>query len=119
MKTAVHICSFNATGYKKRYYFLKKIVKNYFELNKNIHIFIHTNKITKKYKIKNVKYVVHDLKNENPFYLSWKCRPLIEKQKNKYDTFIYSEDDILFTKKNFKYWLRYKDICLKMNFKHK
>tara|TARA_B100000900_G_scaffold396211_1_gene395297 strand:- start:944 stop:1786 length:843 start_codon:yes stop_codon:yes gene_type:complete len=115
MKLAVHICSFNGKDYQKRFIYLKKIVKNYFAISKKIKIFIHTNKISEKYKIKNIEYIAHDLKNENPFYLSWKCRSLIEKQKMKFDYFIYSEDDILFSKHNFKYWLNYKKICIKNN----
>lgn len=116
MKLAVHICSFVGENYRERFIYLKKIVKNYLTINKNIHIFIHTNKISKDYKLKDVKYVVHNLKNKNPFYLSWKCRLLIEKQRKKYDYFIYSEDDILFTRKNFQYWLKYKNSCIKNNF---
>lgn len=34
-------------------------------------------------------------------------------QRKKFDIFIYSEDDILFKKKNFFYWLKYKDECIK------
>ena len=116
MKIALHICSYNGSNYRKRFIFLKKIVKNYFNINKKIKIFIHTNKITKKFKIKKVNYVKHNLHNTNPFYLSWKCRKLIEEQKNYFDCFIYSEDDILFTKKNFDYWLKFKDISIKNNF---
>ena len=116
MKIAVHICYFNGDKYKERFIFLKKIVKNYFEINKNIKIFIHTNKVSKKYKIKKVKYIVHGLKNENPFYLAWKCRPIIEKQKNQYDYFVYSEDDILFSKKNFSFWLKHKALCIENNY---
>jgi len=37
----------------------------------------------------------------------------METQKNKYDIFIYSEDDISFSKKNLKYWLSHKDNCIK------
>ena len=40
----------------------------------------------------------------------------MEKQKNDYDVFIYTEDDILFEKKNFNYWLKYKDLCLNDNY---
>lgn len=112
MKIAVHICSYNGKNYKKRFKFLKKIVNNYFLISKNIQIFIHTNKISNKYKLKNINYIVHNLKRKNPFYLAWMCRPYIEKQKNDYDYFIYSEDDILFNKKNFNYWLKYKKICI-------
>ena len=38
------------------------------------------------------------------------------KQRKLYDFFIYSEDDILFTKKNFYYWLKYKDLCIKNDY---
>ena len=44
------------------------------------------------------------------------CRPFIEKQKKDYDYFIYSEDDILFNKKNFNYWLQYKEVCIQNNY---
>ena len=40
----------------------------------------------------------------------------MEKQKNSYDFFVYTEDDILFTKKNFEYWKKYKDQCLSKKF---
>jgi len=115
MKIAVHITSFYGKNYKKRINFLKKIIKNYKIINKKIDIFIHTNKASKRLKFKNVKFILHNLDNKNPFYLSWLSRPIMEKQKDKYDCFIYSEDDILFSKKNFKYWLKYKQVCLKNN----
>ncbi len=115
MKIAVHITSFYGKNYKKRINFLKKIIKNYKIINKKIDIFIHTNKASKRLKSKNVKFILHNLDNKNPFYLSWLSRPIMEKQKDKYDCFIYSEDDILFSKKNFKYWLKYKQVCLKNN----
>ncbi len=116
MKIALHICSFNGNHYEERFKFLKKIIRGYSSISKKIDIFIHTNKISKKYRIKKAKYIIHNLNNENPFYLSWKCRPVIEKQKELYDCFIYSEDDILFSKKNFKYWLKYKNICINNDF---
>ena len=115
MKIAVHITSFHGDNYKERIIFLKKIIKNYQIISKKIDIFIHTNKISKILESKNVKLILHDLENKNPFYLSWLSRPMMEKQKDKYDCFIYSEDDILFSKKNFEYWLKYKEICLKNN----
>ena len=115
MKIAVHITSFYGDNYKERIIFLKKIIKNYQIISKKIDIFIHTNKVSKILESKNVKLILHDLENKNPFYLSWLSRPMMEKQKNKYDCFIYSEDDILFSKKNFEYWIKYKEICLKNN----
>ena len=97
-------------------FYLKKIIKSYISISSKISIFIHSNIITKETKklskIKNVKFIKHNLINQNPRYFPWKCRDLMEKQRNKFDVFIYSEDDILFTKKNFSYWLKHKDICL-------
>ena len=115
MRLAVHITSFQGKNYNRRFVLLKKIVKIYKSISNKIDLFIHTNKVSKKFYIKNVNYIYHNLKGKNPFYLSWYCRPLMEKQENDYDGFIYSEDDILFSKKNFKYWTRFKDGCIKKN----
>jgi hypothetical protein len=38
------------------------------------------------------------------------------RQKNLFDIFIYGEDDLLFTKNNLNYWLKYRDICLNDDF---
>ena len=38
------------------------------------------------------------------------------KQIKDFDIFIFGEDDLLFSKKNFYYWLKYKDICIKNDF---
>ena len=115
MRIAVHITSFQGKNYNKRFILLKKIVERYQSISSKIDIFIHTNKNSKKFYIKNVNYICHNLKSRNPFYLSWCCRPLMEKQKNNYDGFIYSEDDILFSKKNFHHWLQFKHCCIKEN----
>ena len=40
----------------------------------------------------------------------------MESQKDDYDIFIYCEDDLLFTKKNFQYWLNHKDKCIQRNY---
>tara|TARA_B100001175_G_C19489842_1_gene631989 strand:- start:1401 stop:2102 length:702 start_codon:yes stop_codon:yes gene_type:complete len=40
----------------------------------------------------------------------------MKSQKNNFDIFIYCEDDILFDKKNFNYWLKHKNTCLKNNY---
>jgi hypothetical protein len=37
-------------------------------------------------------------------------------QKNKYQIFIFGEDDIIFSKKNFDYWLKYKDLCIRNHY---
>lgn len=115
-KISVHITYYQGSRENlKRNFFLKKVILSYLSISKNIEIFIHSNK-KYPYKHKSVKCIMHNLKVEHPFYLSWKCRNLIFKQRNSYDYFIYSEDDILFTIKNFLYWKKYNSLCLKNNY---
>ena len=116
-KIAVHITFFLGKNYLNRINFLRKIIDSYKKISKNLDIFIHINKkLPDKYKIKDVNYILHNLSLEDPYTLSWKSRKLIYEQKDIYDVFIYSEDDILFTKNNFDYWINFKDICIKNNF---
>ena len=116
-KIAVHITFFLGKNYLNRINFLRKIIVSYKKISKNLDIFIHINKkLLNKYKIKDVNYILHNLSLEDPYTLSWKSRKLIYEQKDIYDVFIYSEDDILFTKNNFDYWINFKDICIKNNF---
>jgi hypothetical protein len=115
-KIAVHITYYQDSKLSlKRRSFLKKVILSYLSISKNVEIFIHTNKKFF-YKHKSVKGIIHDLKGEHPFYLSWKCRNLIFKQRNIYDYFIYSEDDILFNLENFLYWKKYNYFCKKNNY---
>ena len=85
-------------------------------------IFIHTNNINlEKTTFNNytngcITIIYHDLSNINPFYLSWKCRELLQKQKNDYDIFMYIEDDILVPYKAIKYWLKYNEPLIEMNY---
>lgn len=85
-------------------------------------IFIHTNNIDLQKGMFNnytngyIKIIYHNLLNINPFYLTWKCRELLQQQRNEYDIFIYIEDDILVPYKAIKYWLEYNQILLKMNY---
>ena len=37
-------------------------VQSYNEIDKNIQVFIHTNKIISKYKVKKANYILHNLK---------------------------------------------------------
>jgi len=116
-KIAVHITFFLGKNYLNRINFLIKIIDSYKKISTNLDIFIHINKkLLNKYKIKDVNYILHNLSLEDPHLLSWKSRKLIHEQKDIYDVFIYSEDDILFTKKNFDYWINFKGICIKNNF---
>jgi hypothetical protein len=110
LKIAVHITHYSRKIYEEEK-ILNKVIKTYLLISKNIKIFIHTNQkfISRN---KRVSYIFHNIESEHPFYLSWKCRDLMADQKNDYDIYIYSENDILFSKKNFLYWKKYKDVCI-------
>jgi len=109
-KISIHIPFYIDDNYKDRFLVLKKVCKNYLRLSKNARIFVHTNKFLKK-NSKKIKFIQHNLQNEHPYKLTWKCRKLMQSQKKDFDIFIYGEDDVIFSKINFKYWLKYKDIC--------
>ena len=49
-------------------------------------------------------------------YLTWKCRSLMEEQKNDYEYFCYLEHDIKFSEDNLQYWLKYQDQLDKKNY---
>jgi hypothetical protein len=92
---------------------------NIYELTTDI--FIHTNYIYLKetdftqYTNGVIKVIFHNLSNINPFYLTWKCRELLEKQRYDYDIFMYIEDDILVPSKAIKYWLEYNEKLIEYN----
>ena len=113
-KISVHI-PYYTNGDPKKILRLKKVCKNYLNLSKNVSIFIHSNKKIKSNN-KKIKYITHNLKFQHPYKLTWNCRKLMYLQKNDYDIFIYGEDDIIFSKDNFNYWLKYKDTCNKNNY---
>lgn len=118
-KIVVHISFFQIRKYSQKHekiINLRKIIQNYLKISKNLDIYIHSNKAIVLKNNKNIFKKIYNLKNQHPFYLSWKFRKDMEKQKNSYDFFIYTEDDILFTKKNFEYWKKYKDQCLSNKF---
>ena len=112
MKIAVHITFFVKNNLNNKLKDLSKVCNNFFKLSKQTNIFIHTNKKIKN-KSKKIRFIYYDITNEDPYKLTWKCRPLMEQQKNEYDYFIYSEDDTIFKKKNFLYWLKFNKICKK------
>ncbi len=107
MKISVHITLFIKGNKDKKLKNFSKIYKSFFSLSRHTKIFVHTNIKIKNFR-KNLFFIYHNIKKENPYRLTWKCRSLMESQKNNYDYFIYSEDDTLFNKKNFKYWLYFK-----------
>jgi hypothetical protein len=84
-------------------------------------IYIHTNiNFRKELLINNlngkIQIIVHDMLNEHPYYLTWKCRPYMKEQLENYDLFIYVEDDMLFPKEALNYWLEVKDTLLEKNY---
>ena len=115
-KISVHIPLYLKKPYNKRK--LKnfnKVCKSLLSLSNKSQIFVHTNKKLKS-KNKKIKYFYYNFKKDHPFKLTWYCRNLMKSQKNDFDIFIYCEDDILFNKKNFYYWLKHKNICIKNNY---
>ena len=81
-------------------------------------IFIHTNRIFDTDSLPSptnggVFLIGHDLTKQDPMKLPWFVRPLMKSQKDAYDIFIYSEDDILIPREAIDYWIRYKDLCLR------
>ena len=116
IKICVHI-PFFVTQRKNQIPNFNKVCKNYLKLSQNIKIFVHTNKKNSKtLKHKNIQYKFYSFKKDHPFFLTWYPRKLMLKQRKDFDIFIYGEDDILFTKKNFIYWLNNKEECLKNNY---
>ena len=121
MKIANHICFFYTEQTASRFEYVNKII---LETNKYVYqtdIFIHTNvewskDLLSAYNNGNITVIVHGLSNENPFYLSWKCRPVLLTQVDDYDIFMYIEDDMLVPTESINYWLKYKDMLLEQNY---
>lgn len=111
-RISVHIPFYVDSNITKKNFFLQKVCKSYLKISKNLKIFIHTNKIIKT-ENKRIKFIYHNLTNDDPYKLTWNCRKLMFSQRNKYEIFIFGEDDIIFSKKNFNYWLKYKDLCIR------
>jgi hypothetical protein len=119
MKITKHISFYFLTD---RIIYINNIIDetNKYELTTDI--FIHTNSIDlqkemfNKYSNGNIQIIYHDLSNINPFYLTWKCRELLQQQKNEYDIFMYIEDDILVPHKAIQYWLEYNTNLIEMNY---
>ena len=115
-KISAHIPLYLKKPYnKKKIKNFKKVCKSLLKLSNKTQIFVHSNQ---KFKNKNKKitYFYYNFKKDHPFKLTWYCRNLMKSQKNIFDIFIYCEDDILFDKKNFNYWLKHKNTCIKNNY---
>lgn len=114
-KISVHIPYYISDNYVDKSKLLKRVCNSYLKLSKKVKIFIHTNKKLKANN-KKIKFIFHDLSKIHSYKLTWVCRKLMLRQKNLFDIFIYGEDDLLFTKNNFNYWLKYRDKCLNDDF---
>jgi len=119
MKITKHISFYFLTN---RVIYINNIIDETNKYEYTTDIFIHTNFIDLKKEIfnnytnGNIEIIYHDLSNIHPFYLTWKCRELLQQQMNDYDIFIYIEDDILVPYKAIKYWLEYNKNLIEMNY---
>ena len=119
MKITKHISFFFIT---KRIMYINNIIDETNKYEYTTDIFIHTNNKFLQERMFNaytngcIKIVYHDLSNINPYYLTWKCRELLQKQQHDYDVFIYIEDDILVPYKAINYWLEYNTKLIEMNY---
>ena len=116
LKISVHISLYVDSKKKAQLKNFRKVCKSFLTLSNKVRIFVHSNKKFKGNKKINFFYYDFNKIEEHPYKLTWFCRKIMEKQKNKYDVFFYSEDLILFTKKNFRYWLNHKDSCIKNDY---
>jgi hypothetical protein len=117
MRIAKHICFFYL---ENRFIYLNQLIKAANNYNYKTDIFIHTNRIFDSklldfYSNGDINIIVHDLSNIHPYFLPWKCRPLMKDQRDDYDIFMYIEDDILVRNEAIEYWLQYKDVLLENN----
>jgi hypothetical protein len=112
MKITIHISFFFI---ENRIIYINNIINETNKYEYTTDIFIHTNNkdlhegFFTPYTNGYIKIIKHDLSKENPFYLTWKCRDLLKKQKDDYDIFMYIEDDILVPYNAIKYWLEYNE----------
>ena len=110
MRITKHITFFYL---ENRIQYVNKIIEETNKYKYPTDIFIHTNyPILNVYNFieytnGNITIVSHHLGNEHPFYLTWKCRKIMQKLRNDYDIFIYVEDDILIPNIAIEYWEKY------------
>ena len=125
MSISIHIPFYNPNPEKKeghrnlrRFDYLKENIENLKTLSIKNDIFVHTHNEFLDDKKLDARIIKHQI-NDNDLdkgYLTWKCRSLMEKQKNDYEYFSYLEHDIKFTEDNLQYWLKYQDQLDKKNY---
>ncbi len=116
MSIVIHIPFYNPNPEKKegyrnlrRFDYLRENIKNLKNLSIKNDIFIHTHNDYLDDKDLEAKIIKHNIQKEelDKGYLTWLSRPLMEKQLNDYEYFMYLEHDIKFSDDNLKYWLKY------------
>ena len=118
MSISIHIPFYNPNPQKKeghrqltRFEFLKENIENLKNLSIKNDIFIHTHNDylnDKHLKATVINHKINDIDLEKG-HLTWLSRPLMEKQKNHYDYFMYIEHDIGFSENNLQYFLKYQN----------
>ena len=125
MSISIHIPFYNPNPEKKeghrnlrRFDYLKENIENLKTLSIKNDIFVHTHNEfldDKKLDARIIKHQINDNDLDKGF-LTWKCRSLMEEQKNDYEYFCYLEHDIKFSEDNLQYWLKYQDQLDKKNY---
>ena len=119
MKIVKHITFFYI---EDRIIYINNIINEVNNYEYETDIFIHTNinnfEIDKLSKYNNglIKIIYHNLSNCHPHKLTWKSREIIKTQKDKYDIFIYLEDDILIKFNTIKYWIKFNKKTIENNY---
>jgi len=100
--------------------YLRKICKSHQDLGVEYTTFIITN-AKEKSEIELIKenvfnkdlHIITPSYLGHPFLLTWSHRDVFREQISNYSHFLYTEDDILFTKKNLDYWIESREILRK------
>ncbi len=116
MSISIHIPFYNPNPQKKegfrqlrRFDFLKENIENLKKLSIKNDIFIHTHNDFLEDKNLDAQVINHNINDQDleKGHLTWLSRPMMEKQKNEYEYFMYLEHDIKFSEENLRYLLKY------------
>lgn len=106
---------------RERIRFLNRIISECGSYPGTADIFIHTNvqfnsNLLFEHTTGKLNLIVHDMRGQNPYLLTWKCRGLLRELKDDYDVFMYLEDDILVPREAIDYWLQYAPLAKSRNY---
>lgn len=110
-KICVHITYWHSDN---RIDFLRRQLVAFNDIDEDVDVFIHTNVERLPFNLRH-NIVFHDMSADYCHFLSWKHRPLMESHLKYYDFFIYSEDDLLFTKQSWEYYIKHHGIVRRHN----